>query len=72
MLAQSDDLSSLSSSPWSSTISSLSDGSVFQLSSSLEATSSLAALIEEEDADVVSEHEEDMVIPAEETVSGAA
>ena len=68
MLSQSDDLSSLSSSPWSSTISSLSDGSAFQLSASLEATSSLAALIEEDTEDAQSEHEVEMAIPAEETV----
>ena len=55
MLSQSDDLSSLSSSPWSSTISSLSDSSAFQMASSLEATSSLAALAEEQDEDLVSE-----------------
>ncbi|KAK9844809.1 hypothetical protein WJX74_007066 [Apatococcus lobatus] len=55
MLSQSDDLSSLSSSPWSSTISSLSDSSTFQMSSSLEATSSLAALAEEEDEDLASD-----------------
>ena len=57
MLSLSDDLSSLSSSPWSSTISSLSDSSAFQVSSSLEATSSLAALAEEQDEDLASEPE---------------
>lgn len=64
MLSQSDDLSSLSSSPWSSTISSLSDSSAFQLSSSLEATSSLAALAEEHDEDLASEPEPGQQDPA--------
>lgn len=64
MLSQSDDLSSLSSSPWSSTISSLSDSSAFQMSSSLEATSSLAALAEEHDEDLASESEPGQQDPA--------